>query len=141
MKLDLNKVKKYQDFLEKMLEKSSSETIQKFTKEESSLLSKLIPGFDFQIAEEDKRIKIIGAIEAAEILLNEKMQKKLQKAQSWAEVDRMTMNIMAGRELEEYNKSKEKIEKNKDEKSSDTPVGVSVTQSNGSSEKKWHQGK
>ncbi|PIX31068.1 hypothetical protein COZ61_01760, partial [Candidatus Berkelbacteria bacterium CG_4_8_14_3_um_filter_33_6] len=77
MKLDLNKVKKYQDFLEKMLEKSSKETVEKFTKEELSLLSKLIPGFDFQIVEEDKRIKIIGAIEASEILLNEKTQKKL----------------------------------------------------------------
>ncbi|PIZ27914.1 hypothetical protein COY43_03410 [Candidatus Berkelbacteria bacterium CG_4_10_14_0_8_um_filter_35_9_33_8] len=131
MKLDLNKVKKYQDFLEKMLEKSSKETVEKFTKEELSLLSKLIPGFDFQIVEEDKRIKIIGAIEASEILLNEKTQKKLQNAQSWAEVDRMTMNIMADRELEEYQKNKAYIDESKDRKS--------VQKSAPSSQVKWHQ--
>ena len=131
MKLDLNKVKKYQDFLEKMLQKSSKETVEKFTKEELSLLSKLIPGFDFQIVEEDKRIKIIGAIEASEILLNEKTQKKLQNAQSWAEVDRMTMNIMADRELEEYQKNKAYIDESKDRKS--------VQKSAPSSQVKWHQ--
>jgi len=131
MKLDLHKIEQYRSFLEKMLEKSSKETVEKFTKEELSLLSKLIPGFDFQIVEEDKRIKIIGAIEASEILLNEKTQKKLQNAQSWAEVDRMTMNIMADRELEEYQKNKAYIDESKDRKS--------VQKSVPSSQVKWHQ--
>jgi len=131
MKLDLHKIEQYRSFLEKMLEKSSKETVEKFTKEELSLLSKLIPGFDFQIVEEDKRIKIIGAIEASEILLNEKTQKKLQNAQSWAEVDRMTMNIMADRELEEYQKNKAYIDESKDRKS--------VQKSAPSSQVKWHQ--
>ena len=156
MKIDLNKVSKYKVFLEAMLEKSSKDTVEKFTKEELSNLSKLIPGFDFQIADVDKRLKIIGAIEAVEILLDTKMQQKLQSAQSWGEIDRMTMGIMADREIEEYNKSKDKQKAEsvkqkdisvKDDKQKvvsvmdpDATVGVPTTAKSGSSEK-WHQGK
>ncbi|PIS08439.1 hypothetical protein COT76_01415 [Candidatus Berkelbacteria bacterium CG10_big_fil_rev_8_21_14_0_10_33_10] len=64
-------------------------------------------------------------------MLNEKTQKKLQNAQSWAEVDRMTMNIMADRELEEYQKNKAYIDESKDRKS--------VQKSAPSSQVKWHQ--
>lgn len=108
MKLNNEYLQGQKIFLEAMLKKTEGGVAPNFSKEETSRLAKIIPGFDFQLEDVDQREKIVNAISAADLLLDSRLQERIKNIQNWEAVDNIAIDVLAERELEEYRKANSK---------------------------------